>query len=234
MNRKFGWSLGLAVILVSAMAWAGGPHNVFFSDGERIDLTDMYDGETRYFGAGDHQITVTREGNEIRITMDRGDGDESRTFRCDVDDDDCFVITTGGDDSARVMIRRKSGSFGLLDGGGSENIMVMSAGDHDGNFVFSGGDDPSGLHLMFSADDPDFNWVQEGDHEGHHARVLRMHVDGNSFLRCPEGDTTMHLRKGEDDEGPYYCPRHNLELTKVKGHGMLREMLQKVHPIHEE
>jgi hypothetical protein len=55
----------------------------------------------------------------------------------------------------------------------------------------------------------------DGDEEpGIH--VIRIHDDEGRILRCPEGDATLTLKDGEEDEGQYLCPRHKLRMELSK------------------
>lgn len=42
-------------------------------------------------------------------------------------------------------------------------------------------------------------------------------------LRCPEGDTTMHVEKDEADE-VFLCPKHSQPLERVEAHRMLHRV----------
>lgn len=58
-------------------------------------------------------------------------------------------------------------------------------------------------------------WVDADGDEGFvTVRKIVELSPGSDVLRleCPEGDTTMRL--GKDDTGPYFCPKHGLELEK--------------------
>ena len=51
-------------------------------------------------------------------------------------------------------------------------------------------------------------------------------------LRCPEGDTTMRVSEEDLKDGPFYCPQHDIELEKAKGHVMVKEI--RVQTRHED
>jgi hypothetical protein len=44
------------------------------------------------------------------------------------------------------------------------------------------------------------------------------------MLRCPEGDATLTLKKGEENSGPYFCPKHNLKMEPVKGNVIIKKV----------
>ena len=77
-------------------------------------------------------------------------------------------------------------------------------GEHDGQGL------ARRLCPQVDGDEP-FHWVSEDGSDA----IAEMEFFGGNRLRCPEGDTTMRL-DDEEDAGPYYCPRHNLELEKVE------------------
>ena len=106
--------------------------------------------------------------------------------------------------------------------------MVMAFGDreHDGDhdFFFSD-EDSEQVNVMVSTHGESHTWVsrddgdvrvfvtRDGEGDSHVRRIL-LRSDANT-LRCPEGDTTMHLQEGDEDEGPFYCPKHDIKLEKV-------------------
>jgi hypothetical protein len=63
------------------------------------------------------------------------------------------------------------------------------------------------------------SWVTEDQTavaSGAGVHLVRIGEDGGKMLRCPEGDATLTLKKGEEDSGPYFCPKHNLKMEPVK------------------
>ena len=229
MMRKTAWILGalaVAVLLAGspASSHGGGKHGRHMMiDGEQIDLSDLADGETRTFGQGERQITAVREGDLITIAV--GDTEMVSDFTCDAAKDSCFVILSGDGDAVKLLVT--TGSEGQ--GHAEKKVMVMAFGDreHDGDheFVFSG-EDSELVNVMVSTHGESHTWVsrddgdvrvfvtRDGDGDGRsHVRRILLRAD-TTMLRCPEGDTTMHLQEGED-EGPFYCPKHDIKLEKV-------------------
>jgi hypothetical protein len=225
MMRKTAWFCGaLAVIalLVASpvLSHDGGKHGRhMMMDGEKINLSDLADGETRTFGEGEHLITATRHGDLISIAV--GDQEVVHDFSCNAGQDNCFVIQSGDSDAMKLFVT-KSGD----DHHATADIMVMALGDGDlhgdHEFFFS---DEDGEKMEVTIGAGGGHWVSEdgGDMrvlvtsgaEGVHPDHFRVHLSGTT-LRCPEGDTTMHFKADDSDEGPYYCPKHDVRLEKVE------------------
>ncbi len=228
MMRKTAWILGaLAVAVVLAVSPAsshgGGNHaRHMIIDGEKIDLSDLADGETRTFGRGEHQITAARQGDLITIAV--GDTEVVSDFTCDAEKDNCFVILSGDDDAVKLMVTKGGEGSGHME----KQVMVMAFGDreHDADheLIFSD-EDGEQVNVFVSTHGESHTWVsrddgdvrvfvtRDGDGDSHVRRIL-LHAD-TTALRCPEGDTTMHLQEGDQDEGPFYCPKHDIKLEKV-------------------
>jgi hypothetical protein len=237
MMRKTAWILGaLAVAVLLAVSPAsshgGGKHaRHMMIDGERIDLADLADGETRTFGEGEHQITAAREGDLITIAV--GDTEMVSDFTCDAAEDNCFVIRSGDDDAVKLMVTKGGEGHGHME----QQVMVMALGDreHDSDHEFFFSDeDGEQVNVMVSTHGEGGHWVskddgqvrvivtRDGESDPHVNRIL-LRADA-ATLRCPEGDTTMRLQEGDEDEGPFYCPKHDIKLEKVDRRKLIREI----------
>ena len=137
------------------------------------------------------------------------DEGERHEIKCNAVDDGCFLLTTGDDDEASIMIM---------------NTRVPH-GHGVGNFAFFGDDDHSNASRViirtldaadseFVSDDRLLQWVSDDEAAGASRKLIRMLAAPGTTVRCPEGDTTMHLEEDESAEG-YYCPRHNVLMEKV-------------------
>ena len=207
MNRTLGLTLGLAAFLLSvAAAPAGDRHSPHV---EKVNLADLKDGETRTFGKDDQKVTASRDGDEITIRIG-GKGGEAKTLKCTVGKDSCYAMTVDGEGKNRVIVLNKSGDttadrIMLREGDGSGEPMVVFSGDGSG----------AGEVVV---DASQAKWVDVDAEGGHPAmvKVIRIHDDGGLTLQCPEGDATLQLKKGEENSGPYYCPKHNLKMEKSK------------------
>ena len=235
MNRKTGWILGALMVAVlfavsPVSSQSGRLHGRHMMGGERIDLSELADGEMRTFGEGEHQITVVREGDLITIAV--GDTEMVSDFTCNALEDHCFVILSGDDHGVKLVVSKGSDGNGHV----RKQIMVMAVEDggvHGGrDFVFSD-EDGELAEFVVSAHGDGPHWVSEGDDDamvfvtmsgegGLHTRHL-LHADATT-LRCPEGDTTMRLQEGDEDDGPFYCPKHDIKLEKMDLTGHLRQI----------
>ena len=233
MMRKTGWLLGVMAAFV-AFGMAAPPAfaacdgctvhgNHFFSDGEKIDLAELGDGETRFFEAGDRQVVATRYGDTVELTIEDPDGEDT-TIECDVTRDGCFVILPEGGEDARVMIVKTRTSGTALDGEIAVHLEAI-----DGKHLLHG-DGETTFAVMVSMPEGDHEWISE---HGSRLMVENLRFEGGTTLRCPEGDTTMRLGPDDEDEGPFRCPKHDLELEKVAGRVMVKEIrVQKPHEDH--
>ena len=231
MHRKLGWSLGVATAMLALFAAPAFPcaedglcgHSVFFSDdGEKFDLADLYDGETRHFGDADRQVKVTRTGDVVVMSFSDPDGGD-KEFTCELETDNCYIITNDEDDSAKIMIMKSR----HIEGAADHEILVMAAEgamDHVS---------AEGKQVFISTGDAPLHWVQElEDGEGGHRKIIRVGIgieDEGTLLRCPEGDSTLRLEEGEGTDG-YYCPKHKVLLEVVKTHFGSRKLHEvKIH-----
>jgi hypothetical protein len=224
MTQTIGWGLASALlaIIVGVVSPAVGVH----ASGENVeinDLSELGDGETRTFGSGEDVITATREGDVIRITLPRGDGDDARVIDCKLGGaSQCYAFTSG--DSAGVKMVLVSGDVpGQLE----KKIEIIGIGSGDGENVFTTAD--SRVIMLRNTGDGDAEVKTLIGSPGHHIELLGLGHD-KRMLRCPEGDTTMSL--DEDDDLTYYCPKHNVELGKVEGHAVFKTL--EIRTNHDE
>ena len=168
-----------------------------------------------------------------------GDTEVVSDFTCDAAKDNCFVILSGDGDAVKLMVTSGSEGQGHVE----KNVMVMAFGDreHDGDhdFFFSD-EDGEQVNVMVSTHGESHTWVSRDDGDvrvfvtrdgegDSHVRRIRVHTDANT-LRCPEGDTTMHLEESDEDEGPFYCPKHDIKLEKVDR----RKLIHEIHAHEDE
>ena len=212
MNRLLGLTMGAAALSLSVLVAAPTKQKL-----EKVDLSQMKDGETRTLGDGDHTLTAKRKGDVI--TVEFGEEGDRRTMKCTVGKDSCYAMTTSGDGAHKIIVINK----GKADKDSSP--VVVHSGTEAGSFVFAtadGADGADGEDIILNLDDDDMSWVAaDGDEEllpGMKMKMFHMLGDGGTMLSCPEGDATLTLKKGEESSGPYYCPKHNLKMEKAKGH----------------
>jgi hypothetical protein len=251
--------IGLAVIAATVITTAGDrvwvgkdgkttalhpdAHAMFIGDdGERFDLADLADGETRTFGRGDKAITASRQGDAVTLTRPAVDDRRALDMTCRLSSDRCQIVTFA-DDPDRVMLiiektRECVGGAGDCDvdvdvahlGGTAAHLQLrkmMHCGDEGEceEIIEEIGEGPHGhgvvkLEIDRAGVDPDDDVVV----------VRRLGLDGPTVffsdgrvaLACPEGDTTMRVDK-EEAEDVFLCPKHSVPLERVEhGHGIHR------------
>ena len=111
MKNLFTWKITISAVLVLFTAtalMAGGNHFIRSGKGEKVslDLNDLYDGETRVFGEGDHQLTATRKGDVVSLHRAAGSETQALDFECQLDTDVCTILTGEDSDRTMVMVRR--------------------------------------------------------------------------------------------------------------------------------
>ena len=204
---------GLLVVPSLRLAAAAPPEHA--AGIETFDLAKLAPGETKTFGEGDHAVTASRQGDDVVITLkDAPDGGE-KTIRCRIGDDNCHVLTTTKGGAGTMLFLGSEGEKSLFtgtvldaDGGGDgvrREVVVVHKGD--------GSEAPG---------EGETTVVESGGGTAH-VKVLRLGGEGN-VLRCPEGDTTMTVKK-EDLAAGYRCPKHNLALEEVKGARVMRKVV---------
>jgi len=204
-------------------------------DAEEFDLADLADGETRVFGEGEKQITVSRQGDEVTISHPPKRDGAPMTIVCDLDSDDCKILTFDeGPSRTAIMIRKTAGCDGdedcahvllteLAIGDGPSHIMIHKTVDCDGE------DCAEADKLIRMGGKQSFSTVQvmtDGATVGNEHNVVLLSGDDATHgfivvgdgdevvLRCPEGDTTMRVGREAADE-TYLCPMHSVPLEKV-------------------
>jgi hypothetical protein len=205
------------------MAIHGHQEGMFISeDGEKFDLSDLADGETRTFGEGDKTITATRVGDTVTIDRE-GEGDERPLkIKCAVDTDTCEVMTFDGE-PGKVMIMVKKTRDCVPGEDDCEAIVDVTLDD------FELGEGTHAIIRKIHCNDEgdcekfeDVHGVGEMEihadvHHGGHGNVMIFKTDevvGNQvMLRCPEGDSTVMIDKEEADE-TFLCPKHSVPMEK--------------------
>ena len=93
---------GEVIKLHSAHAWS-----INADDAEEFDLSDLADGESRVFGEGDKQITVSRQGDEVTISHPPERDGSPMTIVCELDTDECKLLTFEEGPARTAIIVRK-------------------------------------------------------------------------------------------------------------------------------
>ena len=219
---------------------------------EKFNLADLANGESRTFGQGDYAITATRHGDEVTFTLQRdGTSGGKKTFACTVGKDHCYVMTRGEDGKGQVVVLSKSDAG--KDGKKTVTTRVVASGDSAGEkkiMVFTPDDGEE--DVIINELEPGMKWVTSqvdvdddsgevfihSDGEGMAVvttdisetepgvKVIRIVAEGGTVLRCPEGDATLTLKKGEEKTGPYFCPKHNLKMEPSKEPVIIKEKVK--------
>jgi hypothetical protein len=213
MNRMLGLTLGVAALSLSVLTAGTGAdrHRTFDQKMEKVDLSDLRDGETRTIGRGETAIVATRKGDQVTMEFSGHDG-EKKSVKCEIGKSSCYVMTTDGEGKGQVVVVNKSG-----DGGKQIEKIVLQEGNGDESkvMVFAGHGD--GESMVVDALPGGMSWVTSSDGKGAKGvKVIKIQGDGGTVLECPEGDATLMLKKGEEKSGPYFCPKHNLKMEAAK------------------
>lgn len=205
-----------------AMALHADHDAMFISEEGAFDVSDLQDGETRTFGEGDKQVTVTRDGDIVTINrMEEGDAGPIE-IKCHVDKDSCQVLSFEEDPEKVMIIVKKTHECvegegdceATLDvhlddlklGKGMHTIIREVRCDDEGNCEeFE--DVHSGAQVEIRAD---------MHHDGHgNVMILKAdEFDGNKvMLRCPEGDSSVMVDKEEADD-TFLCPKHSIPMER--------------------
>ena len=212
--------LSLGVALACATLVAAGSHSGKTADNmEKFDLATLADGESRTFGEGDSVITATRKGDDVTVTYSAEKG-EKKTLHCMIGKDSCTAVTVSDDGKTQMVVLNGSGKSGgemhqvvVQDaaGAGEKKIMVVTSDDADPN------------HVILNVDE-DASWVSDDSDGSPHVKVVHLGEDGSTLLRCPQGDATLTLKKGEENSGPYFCPKHNVQMEKAKDSVIIKKI----------
>jgi hypothetical protein len=258
--------LGLA--LVAAVAeeknvWvsADGDHhsvhgNVMFigEDGDAFDLSDLADGETRIFGTGEKQVSVTRDGDAATIVREASGDESAMEITCHLGQDTCKIMTDDGDpEKVMIMIQK---THECVDGEGDcdMHVNMMDIG------MFGGDAQTIVIKKTVECDD-EGNCTEDvsemGHPHGHHAEghaVIEMitggehggevivvgeggnwvgdHAKGDMVFISADDKTSLRCPEGDttmrveksEAEDVFLCPKHSVPLEKVKTKGGFHEI----------
>lgn len=225
------WSLFCTIVLAAiglSLVTAAPPSSKTADAPQKFNLADLANGETRTFGEGDHAITATRRGDDIEVTFTADDGkSRNQTLHCTVGKDSCYAYAVSEGGEGHVVVLSKTGASAGKDGEKELTKVVLADGTPDARqlMVFAA-DDEDGSQVVIKGDGEGMTWITTdvetaevagGGTAAHPGmKVIKVVAEGGSVLRCPEGDATLTLKKGEEKTGPYFCPRHNLKMELSK------------------
>ena len=241
-----GMVLAIAALGCAAAAVAGGGvwvssdgethgiHNggkvVLVGGGDGFDLSQLADGETRVFGAGDRAVTATRRGDVATITRAASGDAEAIDLGCDLGRDKCRIVTSTSEPERVMIVVQKERS--CVDGEG--DCAEVSV---DGMDALPGDGQQITIRKVLHCDDPDhcesseveggaplmFMRSLEGlDHPEMSELILALPQGDAVLLRCPEGDATLRVKKDEAQQ-VYLCPKHSQPMQKVESRSGLKQ-----------
>lgn len=195
--------LGFVAVLLLAGAVSAGNGVWVSDDGNSFDLSDLEDGETKFFGNGDKQITATRNGDTISIDSP-GDGDgRSVKIECTAGQDDCRVMTLGENDK-KVALMIKKGHAGHHLMSIDENVVIGENGETTITITQIGDCEDDGdagcigemiVEVIASADDHDSShniWVSgAGSHHGRHTMMVTDGATQYDLSELYDGETRI-------------------------------------------
>jgi hypothetical protein len=205
---------------------------MFISDegGETFDLAELRDGETRTFGDGDKQVTVTRAGDIVTIERDDTDEKSKLEILCNTGSDSCKVVTFD-DDPEKVMIMVQK-TRECVNGVGDCNDVDIAIG---GLGDFGGGAHHAIIRTVKCDDAGECEELEEivGGPEviaigegGPHRKMMIVHADEHGdqvLLRCPEGDSRIHVGQEEADD-TFLCPKHSVPMVKAEQNHFIKKI----------
>jgi len=218
MIRIAGLTLGAAALSLSVLVAAPAPEKQKL---QKVDLSEMRDGETRTLGKGDSVVTATRKGDVVTITYGEHDGGK-KSIQCTVGKDSCYAMTLDASGKGQMVVVDKSDK----DGTQADRVMIQDGEDGKGIMVVSGDGDGTAHQVIVDAGHPGMTWVTSDDVDSiPGVKVVRIQGEGATLLECPEGDATLTLKKGEENSGPYFCPKHNVKMEKASQKVIMKKVV---------
>jgi hypothetical protein len=236
INKLMGLTLGAAALSLSVLVAGTAADQQVKKKIDKVDLSELRDGETRSFGKGNSAVTATRKGDEITITY-AGEEGTKKTIKCEVGKESCYAMTLDGAGDSHVVVLDAEAS----DGKDSNQVFVTSgSGDGKSVIVVAGEGEEGGKLAMHGL--PGMTWVGEdgccaaSDGSGcskdkaanctlSAVKVIKVSHEDSVLLECPQGDATLTLKKGEENSGPYFCPKHNVKMEVSKSPAIMKRIV---------
>ena len=226
MRRKLIWGAAVAALLLGLLPAMAGDKSE--PSQQKFNLADLANGESRTFGEGDQAITATRYGDDIEVTYQGKKGENKKqTLHCTVGKDTCYAMTLTDEGKGHVVMLSQTATSGQKGQLKEVKKIVLTGGDTDGKslMVFAGdGECCAGTGAMVVGDGSGMSWVTATSDSEPGVQVMELHEEGTTLLKCPKGDATLILHKGEENSGPYFCPKHNLQMEVVKAPVILKKI----------
>ena len=243
----------LTALALSAAASAGAV--------EKVDLSELADGERREFASGDRTVVAERAGDVVTITMSGGDSDE-RTFDCLLGEDKCIIMTIDEDQGhkMKMMFLRHHGDEGEQD----HDVLVRRFGDGDDDdgkrvIVTTEVDGEGGKKviekkvrvIVGDGEGGDVTWFGDDGHkvilggDGDHHAVF-VHEDDGAPLRfetiTDDGAHVVFVGREADDKVMLRCPEGDTHMRvdqteadvryECPKHGQVLEQVESGHGRH--
>lgn len=77
----------------------------FDGDTEELHLSDLEDGETRIFGEGEHEISATRDGDVVTVSMPGVDDEAMHEISVDLSEDDGHIVVLEGEHKNAIWVK---------------------------------------------------------------------------------------------------------------------------------
>jgi hypothetical protein len=185
---------------------------------EVIRLDDLAEGESRRFDVGDHELVVTRVGDELTITSDGHGfgslghhGKSLDTMIWVSDDGERHMVSGDGTAERRVIVLK-------TDGGEGEETYTIRV---DGEDVILGDDMQVEIDKIVKIDaegsHPHAIFITE-DGDVHHPPMLTTHAlhAGLVKYRCDETGSVLLVKEEDAIEDTYICPATGCLMTRVE------------------
>jgi hypothetical protein len=210
---------------------------VLVGGGEGFDLSQLADGETRVFGAGDHSVTATRRGDVATITRAASDDGQAVDVTCELGRDKCRIVTTASAPERVMIVVQKERT--CVDGEGDCAEVSVDAAD-----AMPGDGQRIEIRKVLRCEDPDHCEESEDlsgdpmmfisplagmDHPDVHEFILAMPHGDSVLLRCPEGDATLRVKKDEAEQ-VYLCPKHSKPMQKAEPRSGVKQRQESSQP----
>jgi len=186
---------------------------------EVVHLEDLADGESRRFDVGDHELVVTRVGDELTIVSDGhafgSFGEHGKSLDCMVwvgEEGQEIEIDVDGDHQMRKMIVVKADQAG---DGEAKTYTIHMDGD---DVVFDGDhnieiDEIMELHgghhgAVFISEDGDVD----------HPIIVKGHGMHSGLVKylCKETGSILMVKEEDAIEDAYICPATGCVMTKIE------------------
>jgi len=186
---------------------------------EVIHIDDLADGESRTFDVGDHELVVTRSGDELQvITEGHGLGDLGGPGKAEhvmvwVGDGGEMVILDGDDEVVEkgMMILKVE-----ADGEGEKRIYRVNV---DGDEIALDDEITIDIEEILHEHGVDGHKAifLSADGAGEHPTVIKRHLhEGLAKYRCEETGATLLVKEEDAIEDTYICPATGCLMERVE------------------